>query len=254
MSRKILPFLAALFFFMGLPACAQESAQEKKVRAAVEKTLNTDGRNFTITSVKRTGYLGLYEVALNGEEIIYVDEKVSAILAGNLIDAKTMRSVTAERMAELSAAQFASLPPLKFSDLPLDQAIKQVRGDGKRLLATFEDPNCGYCKRLAQELLQLDNITHYVFMMPVLSEDSMNKSRQIWCAPDRGKAWNDYMVNNSMPAGAGDCDTSAIERNMELGRTYQISGTPTLFFANGERVPGALPTAQIEAKMNQLQK
>ncbi|MCL2022652.1 MAG: DsbC family protein [Betaproteobacteria bacterium] len=243
MLRKILPLFVALLFLIGLPACAQESKQEAKVREAVEKTLSTEGRSVKVTSVKKAGYLGLYEVYINGE-ILYVDEKVSVILIGSLIDTKGMRNVTNERLTNLNAIQF--------SDLPLEHAIKQVRGDGKRILATFEDPNCGYCKRLAQDLLKIDNVTHYVFLMPLLSEDSNLKTRQIWCASDRIQAWNDWMVNNKAPTGKGDCDSSAIDHNIELGRKLSINGTPTLFFTNGERIPGALPIAQIEEKLNQL--
>ena len=161
-----------------------------------------------------------------------------------MIDAKSMKNVTDERMKKLTA--------IRFSDLPLDRAIKQVRGDGKRVLATFEDPNCGYCKRLAKELLKLDNVTVYVFLYPILSEDSVRKSKQIWCAADRSKAWNDWMIDGKAPAGREDCDTSAVTKNQEFGRKLNISGTPTMFFGDGERVPGAVPLARIEQKLNQV--
>jgi thiol:disulfide interchange protein DsbC len=243
MSRKLLSLFAALFFALTLPACAKEDKKEAKVRETVEKILNTK-----VKSVTKTGYLGLYEVYFNGE-IIYVDEKVTVILSGQLIDPKRdaagrMRNITGERMAKLSAIQF--------SDLALANAIKQVRGDGKRILATFEDPNCGYCKRLAQDLLKVDNITHYLFLIPVLSEDSNMKTRQIWCAPDPAQAWNDWMLRNQAPVGKGDCDTAAIDRNIEFAHEHNINGTPALIFTDGELIPGALPAAQIEAKMNQL--
>jgi len=127
-----------------------------------------------------------------------------------------------------------------------------VRGDGRRVLATFEDPNCGYCKRLARELLTLDNVTVYVFLYPILSEDSVRKSKQIWCAPDRAKAWNDWMVDGKTPTGRDDCDTTAVTRNREYGRRLNISGTPTIFFGDGERVPGAIPLARIEQKLSQI--
>jgi len=130
--------------------------------------------------------MGLYEVYADGN-IFYTDEKVTAIvLSGQLIDAKTMKNVTDESMKKLTA--------IKFGELPLDRAIKQVRGDGKRVMATFEDPNCGYCKRLAKDLQKLDNVTIYTFLLPILSEDSVHKSKQIWCSADRAKAWNDWML------------------------------------------------------------
>lgn len=220
-------------------ACSALAAGEADIRKAMEERLGTK-----VESVTRAGYLGLYEVYADGN-IFYTDDKVSAIMVGGqLIDGRNMKNVTEERMRKLTA--------IRFSDLPLNQAIKHVRGDGKRVLATFEDPNCGYCKRLARELQTLDNVTIYVFLYPILSEDSVRKSKQIWCAPDRAKAWNDWMVEGKTPSGRDDCDTSAVTRNRDYGRRLNISGTPTIFFGDGERVPGAVPIARIEQKLSQV--
>lgn len=232
MYKKLLTLALAASF--ALPVLAQEAS----VKKAVESKLGV-----SVTSVSKSGYLGLYEVYFDGQ-IIYTDEKVSAIVAGNLIDTKTMTSVTEERMKKLNA--------IKFSDLPLNQAIKQVKGNGKRVLATFEDPNCGYCKRLAKDLSKLDNVTIYTFLYPILSEDSIKKSRQIWCAADKVKVWNDWMVDGKAPSGKDDCDTTAIINNQEFGQKLRITGTPTIFFADGDRVPGALPIAKIEQKLNSI--
>ena len=213
-------------------------ADEADIRKGMEAKLGTK-----VESVTKSGYMGLYEVYADGN-VLYTDEKMTAIMVGGqLIDAKTMKNVTEERMKKLSA--------IKFSELPLERAIKQVKGDGRRVLATFEDPNCGYCKRLAKDLQKLDNVTVYTFLYPILSEDSVRKSRQIWCASDRAKAWSDWMVEGRALNGKEDCDVSAIARNQELGRRLNITGTPTIFFVDGERVPGAMPLARIEQKLNQ---
>ncbi len=214
-------------------------ADEAELRKALENKMGTK-----VESITKAGFLGLYEVFADGN-IFYTDEKMTAILVGGqLIDAKSMKNVTEERMRKLTA--------IRFSDLPLDRAVKQVRGDGKRVLATFEDPNCGYCKRLAKDLQKLDNVTVYTFLYPILSEDSLRKSRQIWCASDRAKAWNDWMIEGKAPGVKEDCDTSAVTKNQEFGRKLNIQGTPTIFFADGERVPGAVPLARIEQKLTQL--
>ena len=233
MLKKMLSLtLAAAFASLAV-------ADEADIKKAMEARLGAK-----VESVSKSSYLGLYEVYADGA-IFYTDDKVSAIVVGGqMIDAKSMKNVTDERMKKLTA--------IRFSDLPLDRAIKQVRGDGKRVLATFEDPNCGYCKRLAKELLKLDNVTVYVFLYPILSEDSVRKSKQIWCAADRSKAWNDWMIDGKAPAGREDCDTSAVTKNQEFGRKLNISGTPTMFFGDGERVPGAVPLARIEQKLNQV--
>ena len=233
MLKKLLPLVLASLF------AATVNADEADIKKAMEAKLGAK-----VESVTKSGYLGLYEVYSEGN-VLYTDEKMTAFIAGGqLIDGKTMKNVTEERMRKLTA--------IKFSELPLDRAIKQVRGDGKRLLATFEDPNCGYCKRLARDLLKLDNVTIYTFLYPILSEDSLRKSKQIWCSADRAKAWNDWMVEGRAPTAKDDCDTAAITRNQEYGRRLGISGTPTMFFADGERVPGAMPLAKIEQKLSQL--
>ncbi len=229
MLKKVLPALALVFATLA-------QADEADIKKAMEAKLGAK-----VVSVTKSGYLGLYEIYAEGN-IFYTDEKMTAIILGaQLIDGKTMKNVTEERMKKLTA--------IKFSELPLDRAIKHVRGDGKRVLATFEDPNCGYCKRLAKELQKLDNVTVYTFLYPILSEDSLRKSRQIWCSSDRAKAWNDWMVDGKAPPAKEDCDTGAVTRNQEFGRKLNITGTPTIFFADGERVPGAMPIDQIEQRL-----
>ena len=215
-------------------------ADEANVKKAIEAKL---GGN-KVTSVTKTPYLGLYEVYADGQ-IFYTDEKITAILAGSLIDGQSMKNVTAERMQKLTAISFA--------DLPLELAFKQVRGDGKRVLATFEDPNCGYCKRLAKDMIKLDNVTLYTFLLPILSPDSLEKSKRIWCSTDKAKAWNNWMIDGKAPTGRTDCDTTAIQKSVELGQKLAISGTPTIFFADGTRVPGAMPIEQIENRLSQAQ-
>lgn len=238
MLKKLLPRTAgalalALATTLSLPAAADEAS----VRKAVEAKLG--GK---VDSVVKAGYLGLYEIYADGQ-ILYTDDKVSALMIGTLIDGKTMKNVTSERMQKLTA--------IKFSDLPLELAVKQVRGDGKRVFATFEDPNCGYCKKLAKDIAKLDNVTIYTFLYPILSPDSLEKSKQIWCASDKAKAWNDWMVDGKTPGGKSDCDTTAVQKTVETGRKLAINGTPTIFFADGERIPGAVPVAKIEQKLAQ---
>lgn len=187
--------------------------------------------------VTRIDTMGLYEVLVEGQ-IIYTDEKATGFLVGTLLDAKTGQNITGRRL---------------FAMLPLELAVKQVRGSGKGTLVTFEDPNCGYCKRLARDVQKLKDVTVYTFLLPILSDDSAEKSKAIWCAADRAKAWNDWMVENKTPAGKKDCN-APIDKLVELGRRFDVSGTPTLLFADGSRVPGAVPLAQIEQKLADIAK
>lgn len=218
-----------------LIAAGTAQADEASVRKSVEAWLG--GK---VEGVRKTGILGLYEVNV-GNDILYTDEKVTYLFAGSIIDAKTRTNLTQERQNRLSA--------IKFADLPLELAVKTVRGDGKRVFATFEDPNCGYCKKLTKEMAGMNNVTIYTFLLP-MSQDSAEKSKAVWCAADRSKAWSDLMVNGTVPA-AGTCDTP-IEKVVALAQKYNIRGTPTIFLANGERIPGAVPVAQLEQKLAQI--
>ncbi len=219
-----------------LLAAGAAHADEASVRKSVETWLG--GK---VDAVRKAGVLGLYEVQV-GHELYYTDEKVSLLIDGSIIDTKTRKNLTQERLNKLSA--------INFSDLPLEYAVKTVRGDGKRVFATFEDPNCGYCKKLAKEMAGMSNVTIYTFLLPILSQDSVSKSRGVWCAADRAKAWNDLMVSAIVPA-AGACD-APIEKVMALAQKYNIRGTPTIFLSNGERIPGAVPVAQLEQKLAQI--
>lgn len=219
-----------------LLAVGAAHANEAAVRKAAEAWLG--GK---VDAVRKTGLLGLYEVQV-GNEIYYTDEKVSLFFDGNIIDTKTRSNLTQERLNKLSA--------IKFADLPLELAVKTVKGDGRRVFATFEDPNCGYCKKLAKDMAGMNNVTIYTFLLPILSRDSVDKSRAVWCAADRAKAWNDLMVNGAALA-AGTCD-APIEKVMALAQKYNIRGTPTIFLSNGERIPGAVPVAQLEQKLAQI--
>jgi len=190
-----------------------------------------------IEEISRTPMAGLFEVRLSTNEIYYSDAEGNFLIQGSLIDTKSRRNITEEREAKLSA--------IDFNTLPLKDAITLVRGNGKRKLAVFEDPNCGYCKRFERDLSKVDNVTIYLFLYPILSADSADKSRNVWCAKEPASAWTQLMSRDQAPASA-QCSTAAIERNIEFGRKHKITGTPTLIAQDGSRVPGAINTAQIE--------
>lgn len=234
------PFVRSLLAALLVTAGVAHANDEATVKKNLDNFIGTPA----VESVKKTPYGGLYEVVLKSGELIYTDANVSFLVDGSLIDTKTRKNVTQARMLQLSKIDFATLP--------LDQAIKQVKGNGKRVIATFEDPNCGYCKRLARDVQNLKDATVYTFLYPILNADSTEKSKGIWCAKDRAAAWNDWMVNGKAPAApAANCDTSVIDKNVLLGQKLRISGTPNIFTADGNRLPGAVPLAQLEQAMNQ---
>lgn len=232
----------ALLVMAGLMAsCVNaETPVEANLKKALEPRL---GEGAKIESIKET-VAGLYEVRAGGD-IIYTDKKGEFIIVGQIYNAKTSQNLTKERLDEINK--------IKFSDLPTEHALKLVKGDGKRVIAIFEDPNCGYCKRFRQTTLkEIDNVTVYTFMYNILSEDSAVKSKNIWCAPDRNKAWDDWMISGkAAPAAAASC-INPNEKITALGQKLRINGTPAIFFADGSRVAGAIDTKALEAKLKTI--
>jgi len=235
--KKILCLAAVLF---ALPALAGE--------AEIRQALKAKFPNMKVEGVQPAPLAGLYEVRIQSQEgpqILYTDAQASYfVVNGSIIEAKSGRNLTEERMQKLTA--------IEFSALPLDLAVKIQRGDGKRVLAMFSDPYCPYCRRLEKSLLQIDDITVYVFMYPVIRPDKADHSRAVWCAPDRAKAWLDLAAADSpkVPTNSASC-ANPVDKVLELGRSLRISGTPTLFFANGERGM-ALPTDRLRAKLDDI--
>jgi len=219
----------ALASLPGSPAHAGEAEIRKNLAASIPRLAKLD-------EVRKAPIPGLYELRV-GFDVFYTDENGSFIIQGSMIDVKNRRKLTEERVNELSA--------VKFDELPLKDAFKIVRGNGKRQMAVFADPNCGYCRHFEKDALGLTDVTIHLFLFPILGPDSQVKARDIWCAKDKAATWNAWMVGGTKPA-TSDCDTAALRRNVAFGTKYNITGTPTLFFADGSRAPGAVPAARVE--------
>ncbi len=223
---------------LAIAATAPARAGEPEIRKALSERLPDLGK---VDEVTRSPIPGLNEVRV-GTEIYYTDDNGNYLIQGQLLDTKTRTNLTEARVAKLTAIDFASLP--------LKDAIVWKQGDGSRKLVVFADPNCGYCKRFEREARAAKNVTIYTFLYPILGNDSVDKSRNIWCAKDRGKVWVDWMVDGALPPKMmGDCDSSALQRNAELGRKHKVNGTPALVFEDGKRVPGAMSLGDLEKQL-----
>jgi len=232
MRTVFLTAVLAVFGWIGTSAFASEAA----IKAAMQKKYP----QIPVESVVKTPLPGIYEVYANGQ-LLYTDEKVAYLFVnGSMIDVDKKTNLTEERMTRLTA--------IRFDQLPLDLAFKKVRGKGTRKVAYFADPNCGFCKRFEQTLAAVEDLTIYVFLYPILSPDSIEKSKAVWCSKDRVKAWDDLMLNGTAPTAAGTC-TTPIDKILAFGKQKNVSGTPTLFFADGQRVPGAIPPEQLEQRL-----
>ena len=236
MKTLMLTFFKFLLVFMNGLLLQSVFAQGEE--AFIRKTLKERMPHIhPIDEIKRTPMPGLFELRVDGSEIYYTDASANFLIQGHLIDTKNQRDLTEERLQKIMAVDFKSLP---FKD-----AIVIVRGKGERKMAIFEDPNCGYCKRFERELQNIDNVTVYLFLYPILGKDSVDKSKAIWCSKDQSKAWQDLMLRDQAPTPTG-CDTAALKRNVDFGQKQRINGTPTTIFADGSRISGAVEMAQIE--------
>lgn len=234
LTSLALSFLSLSFV---IPAQADEAAIRKGIESAFPKA--------KVESVTKTSYAGLYEVYVDGA-VIYTDDKFSFFFneGGHLMDPKLKKDVTAERLEVLTR--------IDFNALPLDKAIKVVKGNGSRKMAVFSDPDCPFCKRLEQrEITNLDNVTIYTFLLPLenLHPNAAAKSKAIWCAPDRAKAWHDWVINNQLPKAEGTCETP-LAKIAEVAQKTSVASTPTLFFADGRRIQGAYPASELEKALN----
>ena len=228
-----LAMLVALLFHPA-PSVAQSAEARERIRAAVE---GFSGGRLKVDDIRRTPLPGIYEVRIQNE-LLYVDERGQYLFySGDLIDMKSQRNLTRERVEELLT--------IDFRELPLELAVTQKIGAGRRVLAVFEDPNCGYCRKLRADLLRLDDVTLYTFPMAFLAPDSETKAARALCAADPVRAWNDLMLQNRVPANDGKCQTS-IAKVAELARRLGITGTPVVFFANGRRLQGYAPPDSFE--------
>ncbi|KVW97060.1 DsbC family protein [Thiobacillus denitrificans] len=227
---KLAPLALAATLMFAATAQANESV--------IRKTLTQQFPGASIASVQKTPYSGLFEVYLDGQ-LIYVDAKAQYVFTGDVIDLKNRSNLTQARLNKLQA--------VKWDTLPLNNALKTVKGNGARKLVVFSDVDCPYCRKFEAELTRVDNITVYTFLYPIegLHPKAVQTSKQIWCAPDRNKAWEDYTTKNVVPNNDGKC-ANPVDATIALGNKLKVSGTPTLIFANGQRVPGMVPAAQLE--------
>ncbi len=213
--------------------------------ATIRKLLVQKFPGAEISHVAKSGYLGLYEVML-GDQLIYTDPKVTYVFVGSIYDTATKTNLTEVRSRKLNR--------VAVNKLPLDLAFKRVKGDGSRTIYLFSDADCPFCHRLEKEMQGLDNVTVYTFLFPIdqLHPDSARKSKILWCAPDRAKAWDAYFATGKLPDNKGDCG-DPVAKTQALGASLHINATPTLIFADGTIIPGALPLPQLEKELASAQ-
>src|SRR5258708_972833 len=236
MFIRILTALSCVLALLSGVACADEAS----IRAEFVKKCT----QANVESITKTPYLGLYEMLVDGE-VVYTDPDFTYLIVGSLIETKSRINLTDARQREIEDKKLKGLA-FPFEQLPFDLAIKKVKGDGSRKVAVFSDPDCPYCRRLEKEIEKVTDVTIYIFLFPIeqLHPKAPEMSRAIWCAPDRVKAWDEYMLKGVAPKSP-KCD-NPVEKLVAYGQSKKINGTPTIFFADGRRVPGAIPVERFE--------
>jgi len=226
------------FTSLALAATLMFAATAQANESVIRKALTQQFPGANIASVTKTPYSGLFEVYLDGQ-LIYVDAKAQYVFTGDVIDLKNRTNLTQQRLNKLQA--------VKWDTLPLNNALKTVKGKGERKLVVFSDVDCPYCRKFEEELTKVNNITVYTFLYPIegLHPKAVQTSKQIWCAPNRNKAWDEYITRGTVPANDGKC-ANPVDATIALGGKLNVTGTPTLIFGNGIRVPGMVPAAQLE--------
>lgn len=218
-----------------------ETADEARVHKLVEPRM---GKDVKVDAVRKTAYGNMYEVR-TGPDIFYTDANARYMFVGKVVDLETLQDLTRARADELAA--------IRFADLPLEMAIKTVKGNGQRVMAVFEDPNCPYCRKLHETLRGIDNVTVYTFLLNILSDDSAAKSKNIWCAPDRAQAWQQWIQDAKLAPGAPAACPTPNEQVLALGRKLHVQGTPTIYFADGSRSGSGFDAATLEARLRAAQ-
>lgn len=215
--------------------------------AAIAKAFELKFEGSKVKSVTATPFKDLYEVVLSTNEIAYTNSATEYVMVGNLINASDMRNLTNERTEQMAKTDFKSLP--------LDQAFTLVKGNGKRHIAVFEDPNCGYCKLFRKTLEKVDNISVHTFVIDILGADSTAKAKTLLCAADPAHAWDDWMLHGKIADAKSSCNSTAtLEKNNALAQKLGVSGTPTIYFENGSRAPGAIGADDLEKMFKLIDK
>lgn len=237
-TRSIVNVLFAVFSAGMLLASAYAAADEAAVRSLFQR----DFPESTVKSVSPTPVPGIFEVVVDGR-VLYASQDGRYVFSGSLIDTKTRRNLTQAALAKINA--------IPFDRLPLDLAIKRVKGNGDRKIAIFEDPHCPYCRKLEQNMMGIDNLTIYTFLFPIeqIHPGATNESQAIWCAKNPAKAWNDAMLFGVAPKKAPSSCETPIARIVEFGHQHGIIATPTLFFFDGRRVVGALSAKDLKTEL-----
>lgn len=252
-TAAAIAIMAALGVGFGLSVTAQAKTQTpsnktSKTEAstaispeltAIKNAFELKFENSKVKAIRQMPFKDLYELQLNNKELVYTNAATEFVMVGHLISTQDMRNLTQERADELATIDFKSLP--------LAQSFALVKGDGSRHIAIFEDPNCGYCKLFRKTLEKANNITVHTFVIDILGDDSTAKAKKLLCTKDPAHAWDNWMLHGKPPEDSTDCDTRVLDKNRKLAAELGVTGTPTIFFENGSRAPGAVAEEEFQS-------
>jgi thiol:disulfide interchange protein DsbC len=259
----------AVISFSTTSVVAQEVASPDTL--AVMQNLKRLYPKTQFSNIRETNLPGIYEVVM-GRNIAYVEGSGRHFIFGHLFDMPTQTDLTQQRKDQLGLPSVAAndvrdpapgqgAPArgpqaeeerrIDFATLPRQDALQIVKGNGKRRLAVFSDPDCQYCKRLEENLVGLENATIDVYLFPIaqLHGDAPRKSKAVWCSKDKVRAWADLMTAGKDPGNQADCP-NPVDRNVALANKLGVRGTPTIVLPSGRVIPGAIPLASLNQMLD----
>jgi thiol:disulfide interchange protein DsbC len=219
-------------------SCAAAAAAAADTATTLKNTIEKRFPGSHVLDVQPSAMPGLYELFM-GDQIVYADATGDYLIVGSMVDTQTHQNLTEARLNDHGKIDFGTLP--------VNRAIKVVKGNGSRVFAVFSDPDCPFCQELEKTLLSVNDVTMYVYLFPIASlhPQAPAKAHAIWCAKDRSAAWNQWMNEKKLPP-ATSCSGDPIDALQKLGDDLHINSTPTMFFANGRRVAGAIPLKDLQ--------
>lgn len=207
----------------------------------VKSNLTKQHPKLNIENIQTTDMKGIYSGSMDGQ-VVYVGEDAQHILVGSMYRLSDQKNLTKDLVLKQNS--------IDWKKLPLQDAVKSVRGNGKRQIAIFSDPNCPYCKQLETELSKLNDVTIYTFIYPIKNQ-SIAVSKQVFCEKDSALAWSNLISKGIQLSSKKNC-ANPVDRNLSLGKSLGLNGTPAIIFSNGFKVMGSHPAQEIEKMWKEL--
>jgi len=240
-SRALLlsfPLVLAGVAVAAEPTVAAAAAADP-VPQTLRAQLERDFPNIPVRAVTQSPVPGLYEVIAGGD-VVYFTADGRYMFQGELIDMTARQSLTEVTRNQVRAELLAAVPAA-------DLVVYAPKGEAKHHMTVFTDVTCPYCRKLHEELPELNKagveVRYVLYNRAGLSGKGFEDMRSAMCAKDPQAALDRLMKNQSIDLNA--CDNHPLRKNLELGQRMGVEGTPFILLDNGIAVPGYRPAKEL---------